>query len=48
MKNLKSLKRIRLKATDMTLRLPRPGLQYILSDASYYVAGFVLMVEDYF
>ena len=32
----------------MTLRLPKPGLQYVLlCDASYYVAGFVLMVEDY-
>ena len=32
----------------MTLRLPKPGLQYVLlCDASYYGAGFVLMAEDY-
>ena len=33
----------------MTLRLPKPGLQYVLlCEASYYEAGgFVLMVEDY-
>ena len=32
----------------MTLRLPKPDLQYVLlCDASYYGAGFVLMVEDY-
>ena len=32
----------------MTLRLPKPGLQYvILCDASYHGAGFVLMVADY-
>ena len=31
----------------MTLRLSKPGLQYVLlCDASYYGAGFVLMVED--
>ena len=32
----------------MTLRLAKPGQKYILlCDASYYAAGFVLMVEDY-
>ena len=32
----------------MTLRLPKPGLQHVLlCDASYYVAVFVIMVEDY-
>ena len=37
-----------LKAKTMTLRLAKPGQKYILlCDASYYAAGFVLMVEDY-
>ena len=37
-----------MEATNVTLRLPKPGLQYvILCDASYHGAGFVLMVEDY-
>ena len=36
------------KATEMTLRLAKPGLQYVLlCDASYHGAGFVLMIEDY-
>ena len=35
-------------ACDMSLRLPIANLQYvILSDASYYSAGYVLMIEDY-
>ena len=37
-----------VQATDITLRLPKPGLQYvILCDASYHGTGFVLMVENY-
>ena len=37
-----------MEATNVTLRLLKPGLQYvILFDASYHGAGFVLMVEDY-
>ena len=37
-----------MEATNVTLRLPKPGLQYvILCIASYHGAGFVLMVEDY-
>ena len=33
---------------QMTMRLPKTGCQYvILADASYYAAGFVLMIEDY-
>ena len=37
-----------MEATNVTLRLQKPGLQYvILCDASYHGAGFVLMVEDY-
>ena len=46
--NLERLKTDLIEATKMTLRLPKPGLQYVLlCDASYYEAGFVLMVEDY-
>ena len=36
------------RATDLTLRLAKPGLQYvILCDASFHGTGFVLMIEDY-
>ena len=35
-------------ATDLALRLAKPGLQYvILFDASFHGTGFVLMIEDY-
>ena len=47
-KNLEILKADLIQATTLTLRLPKPGLQYvILCDASYHGTGFVLMVEDY-
>ena len=37
-----------MEATNVTLRLPKLGLEYvILCDASYHGAGFVLMVQDY-
>ena len=46
--NLKILKNDLIKATNLTLRLAKPGLQYVLlCDASYYGTGFVLMIEDY-
>ena len=45
---LETVKKDLLEATEMTLRLPKHGLQYVLlCDASYSGAGFVLMVEDY-
>ena len=47
-KNLETLKADTIQATTLTLRLPKPGLQYvILCDGSYHGTGFVLMVEDY-
>ena len=47
-KALETLQKDLLDATEMTLRLPKPDLQFVLlCDASYYGAGFVLMVEDY-
>ena len=47
-KKLETLKADLIQATTLTLRLPKPGLQYvILCDASYHGTGFVLMVEDY-
>ena len=47
-KKLEVLKHDLTEATDITLRLPKPGLQYvILYDASYHGTGFMLMVEDY-
>ena len=43
---LETVKQDLLEATEMTLRLPKPGLQYVLlCDANYYGAGF--LVEDY-
>ena len=36
------------RATDLTLRLAKPGFHYvILCDASFHGTGFVLMIEDY-
>ena len=47
-KRLEGLKHDLIQATDITLRLPKPGLQYvILCDASYHGTGFVLMSEDF-
>ena len=47
-KALEVIKKDLMEATNVTLRQPKPGLQYvILCDASYHGAGFVLMVEDY-
>ena len=46
--NLKILKSDLIKATNLTLRLAKPGLQYVLlCDASYYGTGFALKIEDY-
>ena len=46
--SLEKLKADLLSATETTLRLPKPGLKYVLlCDASTYGAGFVLMVQDY-
>ena len=43
-----NIKKDLLKATETTLRLVKPGQQYvILCDAGYYSSGFVLMIEDY-
>ena len=37
-----------LKATETTLRLAKPGQQYVtLCDATFYSSAFVLMIEDY-
>ena len=48
LKCFENIKKDLLKATETTLRLAKPGQQYvILCDASYYSSGFVLMVEDY-
>ena len=45
---MKTLKDDLVKATELTLRLAKPGLQYVLlCDASYYSVSFVLMIEDY-
>ena len=45
---IEALKMDLINATNLTLRLPKPGLQYVLlCDASYNGTGFVLMIEDY-
>ena len=45
---MKTLKDDLVKATELTLRLAKPGMQYVLlCDASYYSVSFVLMIEDY-
>ena len=42
-----ALKMDLMNATNFTLPLPKPGLQYVLlCDASYHSTGFVLMIED--
>ena len=46
--SLNTLKADLTRATDLTFRLAKPGLQYvILCDASFHGTGFVLMIEDY-
>ena len=48
LKSFDTIKKDLLQATKTTLRLAKPGQQYvILCDASYYSRGFVLMIEDY-
>ena len=43
-----SLKTDLVKSCNTALRLPQPHKQYvIMADASFYAAGFVLMIEDY-
>ena len=45
---LETFKKDLLEATEMTLRLPKPGQQNVLLyDAGYYGAGFLLMVKVY-
>ena len=47
-KALEVIKKDLMEATNVTLRLSKPGLQYVIfCDASYHGAGFVLIVEDY-
>ena len=48
LESFNTLKADLTRATDLTLRLAKPGLQYvILCDASFHGTGFVLMIEDY-
>ena len=36
------------RATDLTLRLAKLGLEYVIfCDASFHGTGFALMIEDY-
>ena len=47
LKGFETIKKDLLQATKTTLRLPKPGQQYvILCNASYYSNGYVLMIED--
>ena len=46
--SVNTLKADLTRATDLTLSLAKPGLQYvILCDASFHGTGFLLMIEDY-
>ena len=46
--SLNTLKADLTRATDLTLRLAKPGLQYvILGDPGFHGTGFVLKIEDY-
>ena len=48
LQNFDNIKNDLLQATETTLRLAKPGQQYVfLCDASYYSSGFVLKIEDY-
>ena len=48
LESLNTLKADPTRATDLTLRLAKPGLQYVIfCDASFHGTGFVLMIEDY-
>ena len=48
LRSFDEIKKNLLQATKTTLRLAKPGQQYvILCDARYYSSGFVLMIEDY-
>ena len=45
---LEKLREDLAQACKMSLRLPKPNAQYvIMADASFYSAGYVLLVEDY-
>ena len=46
--SLRILKADLTRATDLTLHLAKPGLQYVnLCDASFHGTGFALMIEQY-
>ena len=48
LKGFDTIKSDLLQATKTTLRLAKPGQQYVLlCDASYYSCGFDLMIDDY-
>ena len=48
LKSFDNIEKDLLKATEITIRLTKPGQQFvILRDASYYSSGFVLTIEDY-
>ena len=45
---LATIKQVLLRATELTLQLPKPGQQYVIfCDVSYNGTEFVLLVEDY-
>ena len=46
--SLNTLKSELTRATNLTVRLAKPGLQYvIICDVSFLSTGFVVMIEDY-
>ena len=45
--SLATLKNDLIKACSMSLKLAQPGCQFIIvCDASFYAAGFILLIED--
>ena len=47
-KSIITLRKVLEQACQLSLRLPKPNAQYvILTDASFYAAGYVLLIEDY-
>ena len=47
-KQIETLRKDLEQACTLSLRLPKANAQYvILTDASFYAAGYVLMIEDY-
>ena len=46
--SLSTLKNDLAKACELSLKMAEPNCQFVIvSDASFYAAGFILLIEDY-